>query len=156
MASILLFGSPGYSSPGKIHGSNFFDGGFRWLMHEKMLVSFILWEFGGESLGCPGQSLGCPGQSPDRPGHMSGLSGACPGWSGAHVQAVRAKVLSVRVGGTKMTPVCVWSHARLCCDATLVSPLTCAGQPQPCSADVDGADGAALRAAERRKRATYT
>ena len=25
MASILLFGSPGYSSPGRIHGSDFFD-----------------------------------------------------------------------------------------------------------------------------------
>ena len=40
----------------------------------------------------------------------------------------------------------------LCCDATLVSPLTRTGQPQPCGADVDGA---ALRVAERRKRATY-
>ena len=40
----------------------------------------------------------------------------------------------------------------LCCDATLISPLTRTGQPQPCSADVDGA---ALRVAERRKRATY-
>ena len=40
----------------------------------------------------------------------------------------------------------------LCCDATLVSPLTRTGQPQPCAADVDGA---ALRTAERRKAATY-
>ncbi|CAE7584665.1 unnamed protein product [Symbiodinium natans] len=40
----------------------------------------------------------------------------------------------------------------LCCDATLVSPLTRTAQPQPCTADVDGA---ALRAAERRKAATY-
>ena len=40
----------------------------------------------------------------------------------------------------------------LCCDATLVSPLTRTGQPQPCTADVDGA---ALRTAERRKAATY-
>ena len=39
----------------------------------------------------------------------------------------------------------------LCCDATLVSPLTRTG-PQPCAADVDGA---ALRTAERRKAATY-
>ena len=37
-------------------------------------------------------------------------------------------------------------------DATLVSPLTRTGQPQPCAADVDGA---ALRTAERRKAATY-
>ena len=40
----------------------------------------------------------------------------------------------------------------LCCDATLVSPLTRTGQPQPCTADVDGAG---LRTAERRKAATY-
>ena len=40
----------------------------------------------------------------------------------------------------------------LCCDATLVSPLTRTGQPQPCTADLDGA---ALRTAERRKAATY-
>ena len=40
----------------------------------------------------------------------------------------------------------------LCCDATQVSPLTCTGQPQPCTADLDGA---ALRTAERRKAATY-
>ena len=40
----------------------------------------------------------------------------------------------------------------LCCDATLVSPLTRTGQPQPCAADVDAA---ALRTAERRKAATY-
>ena len=39
-----------------------------------------------------------------------------------------------------------------CCDATLVSPPTRTGQPQPCSAE---SDGAALRVAERRKRATY-
>ena len=35
-------------------------------------------------------------KSPARPGHMSGLSGP-------HVRVVRAKVLGVRVGGTKMT-----------------------------------------------------
>ena len=40
----------------------------------------------------------------------------------------------------------------LCCDATLVSPLTRTGQPQPCAA---ATDGAALRMAERRKRAAY-
>ena len=40
----------------------------------------------------------------------------------------------------------------LCCDATLVSPLTRTGHPQPCAAVVDGA---ALKVAERRKRATY-
>ena len=40
----------------------------------------------------------------------------------------------------------------LCCDATLVSPLTRTGQPQPCAADTDGA---ALRVAERRKQAAY-
>ena len=40
----------------------------------------------------------------------------------------------------------------LCCDATLVSPLTRTGQLQPCTADLDGA---ALRTAERRKEATY-
>ena len=40
----------------------------------------------------------------------------------------------------------------LCCDATLVSPLTRTGQPEACAADVDGA---ALRTAERRKAATY-
>ena len=38
------------------------------------------------------------------------------------------------------------------CDATLVSPLTRTGQPQPCAADTDGA---ALRVAERRKQAAY-
>ena len=43
-------------------------------------------------------------------------------------------------------------RAVLCCDATLVSPLTRTGQPQPCTADVDGA---ALRTAERGKAATY-
>ena len=36
----------------------------------------------------------------------------------------------------------------LCCDATLVSPLTRSGQPQPCAS---ASDGAALRVAERRK-----
>ena len=36
-------------------------------------------------------------------------------------------------------------------DLLLVSPLTRTGQPQPCGA----VDGAALRVAERRKRATY-
>ena len=40
----------------------------------------------------------------------------------------------------------------LCCDATLVSPLTRTGLPQPCAAETHGA---ALRVAERRKRATY-
>ena len=40
----------------------------------------------------------------------------------------------------------------LCCDATLVSPLTRTGLPQPCAA---AHDGAALRVAERRKRAAY-
>ena len=40
----------------------------------------------------------------------------------------------------------------LCRDAALVSPLARTGQPQPCSAE---SDGAALRKAERRKRATY-
>ena len=40
----------------------------------------------------------------------------------------------------------------LCCDATLVSPLTRFGQPQPCAAE---SAGAALRVAERRKHATY-
>ena len=40
----------------------------------------------------------------------------------------------------------------LCCDATLVSPLTRTGQPQPCTA---AHDGAMLRVAERRKRTTY-
>ena len=40
----------------------------------------------------------------------------------------------------------------LCCDAALVSPPTRTAQPQPCAA---AADGAALRMAERRKRAAY-
>ena len=40
----------------------------------------------------------------------------------------------------------------LCCDATLVSPLTRTGHPQPCTAEVDGA---ALQVAERRKRVAY-
>ena len=40
----------------------------------------------------------------------------------------------------------------LCCDATLVSPLTRTGQPQPCAA---ATYGAALRMAERCKRAAY-
>eukprot|EP00439_Symbiodinium_sp_Y106_P043359 s3366_g5.t1 len=40
----------------------------------------------------------------------------------------------------------------LCCDATLVSPLSRTGLPQPCAA---AHDGAALRVAERRKRAAY-
>ena len=39
----------------------------------------------------------------------------------------------------------------LCCDATFVSPLTRTGHPQPCAAVVDEA---ALKVAERRKRAT--
>ena len=37
----------------------------------------------------------------------------------------------------------------LCCDATLVSPLTCTWPPQPCAA---ATDGAALRMAAQRKR----
>ena len=37
-----------------------------------------------------------------------------------------------------------------CCDATIVSPLTRTGQPQPCAAAA-ATDGAALRVAERRK-----
>ena len=40
----------------------------------------------------------------------------------------------------------------LCCDATLVSPLTRTGHPQPCTVEVDGA---MLKVAERRKRSTY-
>ena len=40
----------------------------------------------------------------------------------------------------------------LCCDATLVSPLTRTGHPQPCTVTIDGA---ALRVAERRKHAAY-
>ena len=40
----------------------------------------------------------------------------------------------------------------LCCDATLVSPLTRGGQPQPGAAETDGA---VLRVAERRKLAAY-
>ena len=39
-----------------------------------------------------------------------------------------------------------------CCDATLVSPLSRSGHPQPCAAAVDAA---ALRVAERRKHAAY-
>ena len=39
-----------------------------------------------------------------------------------------------------------------CCDATLVSPLTRTGHPQPCTAEVNGA---ALQAAERCKRMAY-
>ena len=39
-----------------------------------------------------------------------------------------------------------------CCDATLVSPLIRTGQPKPCAA---AKNGAALRMAERRKRAAY-
>ena len=39
-----------------------------------------------------------------------------------------------------------------CCDATLVSPLTPTGQPQPGTVEDDGA---MLRVAERRKRAAY-
>ena len=44
------------------------------------------------------------------------------------------------------------SGGALCCDATLVSPLTRQGEPQ---AHADSEDGAALRLAERRKRTTY-
>ena len=40
----------------------------------------------------------------------------------------------------------------LCCDATLVSPLTRTGRPQPGTA---AHDGAMLRVAERRKQAAY-
>ena len=40
----------------------------------------------------------------------------------------------------------------LCCDATLVSPLTRTGHPHPCTVEVDGA---ALKVAERRKHSTY-
>ena len=40
----------------------------------------------------------------------------------------------------------------LCCDATLVSPLTRTGHPHPCAVEVDGA---VLQVAERRKRCTY-
>ena len=40
----------------------------------------------------------------------------------------------------------------LCCDATLVSPLTRTGQAQPCAA---AHDGAVLRVAEGRKRTAY-
>ena len=40
----------------------------------------------------------------------------------------------------------------LCCDATLVSPLTRTGHPQPCTVTIDGA---ALRVAEQRKHAAY-
>ena len=40
----------------------------------------------------------------------------------------------------------------LCCDATLVSPLTRTGHPQPRAVQIDGA---ALQVAERRKQAAY-
>ena len=40
----------------------------------------------------------------------------------------------------------------LCCDATLVSPLTRTGHPHPCAVEVDGA---VLQVAERRKRRAY-
>ncbi|CAE6921553.1 unnamed protein product, partial [Symbiodinium sp. KB8] len=40
----------------------------------------------------------------------------------------------------------------LCCDATLVSPLTRTGHPHPCTVEVDEA---ALKVAERRKHCTY-
>ena len=40
----------------------------------------------------------------------------------------------------------------VCCDATLVSPITRTGHPQPGAADTDGA---VLRVAERRKWSTY-
>ncbi|CAE7550699.1 unnamed protein product, partial [Symbiodinium microadriaticum] len=40
-----------------------------------------------------------------------------------------------------------------CCDATLMSPLTKTGHPDPCTVEVDGA---ALRVAERRKHCTYS
>ena len=40
----------------------------------------------------------------------------------------------------------------LCCDATLVSPVTRTGHPQPCAVQVDGA---ALQVAERRRQAAY-
>ena len=38
----------------------------------------------------------------------------------------------------------------MCCDATLVSPLTTTGHPHPCAVD-----GAVLQVTERRKRCTY-
>ena len=40
----------------------------------------------------------------------------------------------------------------LCCDATVVSPLTRTGHPQPCTVEVDAA---MLKVAERRERSTY-
>ena len=40
----------------------------------------------------------------------------------------------------------------LCCDATMVSPLTRTGHPHPCTVEVHGA---ALKVAERRKQCTY-
>ena len=45
---------------------------------------------------------------------------------------------------------CATAHGgALCCEATLVSPLTRTGHPQPCTAEVDGA---VLQVAECRKR----
>ena len=71
-----------------------------------------------------------------------------------HSPGVRADDRSTSLGCGR-----VWSGAYsgsvlslLCGDATRVSPLTRTGQPQPCTADVDGAS---LRTTERRKATTY-
>ena len=59
----------------------------------------------GLKFGLSPPKSGLSGRQSGRPGQMSGLSGLSgqmSGLSGPDVRAVRAKVLGVRVGGTKM------------------------------------------------------
>ena len=85
---------------------------------------------------------GCTGS------RWAGGTGGAATMAGPHHGTTRRSRRQAPAGPGDATPL----GGALCCDATLVSPLTRSGQPQPCAAE---SDGAALRVAERRKHATY-
>ena len=101
-----------------------------------------------------------PPQRPPRPpcqdsGTGVGAGGSGSSWgrrasspaamAGPHHPSDRRRLDLVIYGATPL-------GGALCCDATLVSPLTRTGLPQPGAA---ATDGAVLRVAERRKRDAY-
>ena len=86
----------------------------------------------GDALACPqtGDPNGARGSGTRRPHCPAAMAGT---HDGSPNRADRPS--PPRLAHLWATPAGI----ALCCDATLVSPLTRTGQPQPCGADVDGA-----------------
>ena len=84
------------------------------------------------------------------------MGAGCTGGAGGTGGAVWAMAPHVDPADRRRLDLVIYGAAllggALCCDATLVSPLSRFSQPQPRAAEFDAA---ALRVAEKRKNATY-